>query len=90
MKRVERGRFKRKKYTEGDGGGRESMARLSCFHRSVYVTCVSGIMGFSSGLELKKEDRGDVITRGSGRTNPLRSQPGIVFSSVFSISVSMA
>lgn len=48
------------------------------------------MMGFSPGLELKKEERGDAITRGSGLTKPLRSQPGIVFSSVLSTSVSIA
>ncbi|TNN35183.1 hypothetical protein EYF80_054656 [Liparis tanakae] len=35
------------------------------------------MMGFSPGLELKKEDRGEAITSGSGLTKPLRSQPGM-------------
>lgn len=53
-------------------------------------TCVSGMIGFTPGRELKKEERGEATTTGSGRTKPLRSQLGMVFSSVFSTSVSMA
>jgi len=53
-------------------------------------TCVSGMMDLSPGLELKKEERGEATTTGSGLTNPLRSQLGMVFSSVFNIRVSMA
>lgn len=53
-------------------------------------TWVSGMIDLSPGLELKKEERGEATTTGSGLTKPLRSQLGIVFSSVFNIRVSMA
>lgn len=48
------------------------------------------MMDLSPGLELKKEERGEATTTGSGLTKPLRSQLGMVFSSVFNIRVSMA
>ena len=48
------------------------------------------MMERSAGLELKKEERADGTTTGSGRRKLLRSQPGMVFSSVLSTSVSMA
>ncbi|KAL0608524.1 hypothetical protein AAY473_025141 [Plecturocebus cupreus] len=52
-------------------------------------TC-AGTMGFCPGAALKKVDSGEEMMIGSGRTNPLRSQLGMEFSSVFITRVSMA
>lgn len=54
------------------------------------LTWVSGTMGLRLGASLKKVESGDEMMTGSGRTNPLRSQLGMEFSSVFITSVSMA
>ena len=56
----------------------------------VCVTWVSGRMCLNAGLELKKEESGDVTTRGSGRVELLRSHPVTLVSSVRSTTVSTA
>lgn len=53
-------------------------------------TWFSGIMCLSVGLELKKEDKGEGTSTGSGLAKPLRSQLGTVMSCVFMTRVSMA